>query len=1218
MCSVGVLGVQGAHGVVGVLGVLGVCLVCVLGALGVVGVLGALGAHEVLGMLGVLGVLGQLRVCFAWPHDAHAQHALSRKPLPSSSPRPRPTHMFQQFGLNAASDMSRCHFIIVIMSFAALLRGRTAVNGQPVQAKRRQHKYDKKTVEASIELGKRVATFMELLYGCERSALMLEKVASGGKGSQPSLANGSQPSLANGSQPSPAADLVIMDLVEAEASDSDGVDHSPALPYGFWRRFCQEEMKMQYTNRKRMQFSRSLKFYVLRKQDGASTIAAMRGMRDRGSCRSSGGALNSRKAAGLGFALLQFFVDNVQRLMSRADSSMLMKQARELRADLVHNGEPETSLPKLIGNAGHQWFKRWRETYGISKKVTGMKLKVPWTKVKRRIRVFLGNIYRLRAFWEICHPETEMRFLSLDQKPSWFNNAGHTGTFARRGGSQPSVRENFAQTRQRYSILTSVPSWGHTAALSQVPDVPPRIALLFKGKQDGHMIRELRKSKRMASWMLVQAQEHGSYRSSDMVEALGWMLPPASNSSESIVLMLDWYSGHLTAEVADLVRSKGHVLIFHGGGCTPFSQINDTHLHASLARLLIQIENEWALQERQRCKNKTPKMNREEILSIVQTAWLSIDHSRVAEKGYKQTGPTMPLRGPVAPEDVFRDLLRVLEEIEPSSTPTEVGMSWRDEAVAFVKDGYETGKWTKWVDCHKLIEEHDGLGEALHEGLEAFGSSPSSDDTDTDADNIDEDTDEDENDDGTDKDENDDGTAGLSAKHAGSAELPAKHGGPAVISAEPTHGDDGLGGGGVALGSQPKHGGSAGLSAKDGGPAGVSAKHEGTAGLSAKNGGPAWLSAKPSHGDDGEIAEVVESERSAQVAAARQVIYAEAVRTRNDTMLRHMRKQMREETQSQRDIGTEVGAFLRKRVQEHRVAETKRLRMALEEERLAANDLEERKLIRARAEQAASEARLASLRQTIVNRRDAQARKRAEVVERIFQRWLQTQYPALLARRCIIILRGMSPAAKDGFDRQMRKLLKDRTFERQLFVKDLWSPDKSLTLEFSHTAPFTGGPRRSVRCGLPFQELVDQEAPKTHFGHDPVETLYKLFSACVPLARRVFTGAYTPLRLLHLNDYVLEKTFVYGIVALSKWLGEECFPHGVYGQWPPEMPADYEPKCNASEPVHLDTTAPSQVLQSIPSQVPLLLGHPGDDNLPLHLCTGSAASSSGSSGPSKP
>ena len=158
-----------------------------------------------------------------------------------------------------------------------------------------KHKYEKQTVEASIELGERVATFLESIYGKERSGLMLEKVAQRGKGSQPS----------------PAAGPVIVDLMEEEASDSKGRD---GLPYGFWRRFMEEEMALQYAQRKKMQLIRALQLYVLRKQEGASTPAAMRGMRDRHSCRSKGGALNSRKAAGLGLALLQFCVDHVQSL----------------------------------------------------------------------------------------------------------------------------------------------------------------------------------------------------------------------------------------------------------------------------------------------------------------------------------------------------------------------------------------------------------------------------------------------------------------------------------------------------------------------------------------------------------------------------------------------------------------------------------------------------------------------------------------------------------------------------------------------------------------------------------------------------------------------------------------------------------------------------------------------------------------------------------------
>ena len=42
-------------------------------------------------------------------------------------------------------------------------------------------------------------------------------------------------------------------------------------------------------------------------------------------------------------------------------------------------------------------------------------------------------------------------------------------------------------------------------------------------------------------------------------------------------------------------RLPVHVVLFHGGGITGFTQVNDTHLHALLQRLLIMLENRTAL-----------------------------------------------------------------------------------------------------------------------------------------------------------------------------------------------------------------------------------------------------------------------------------------------------------------------------------------------------------------------------------------------------------------------------------------------------------------------------------------------------------------------------------------------------------------------------------------------------------------------------------------------
>ena len=177
----------------------------------------------------------------------------------------------------------------------------------------------------------------------------------------------------------------------------------------------------------------------------------------------------------------------------------------------------------------------------------------------------------------------------------------------------------------------------------------------------------------------------------------------------------------------------------------------------------------------------------------------------------------------------------------------------------------------------------------------------------------------------------------------------------------------------------------------------------------------------------------------------------------------------------------------------------------------------------------------------------------------------------------------MSQEAKTQFEEHIRNKIEDHTFERQLFLPELWEVDKNVTVGWQSVIPFTTGitqaiTRTVVKCGLPFQEFVDLVAPKTNFGHDPVEVLYKLFQACIPMARRIFTAYNTPLRLLHANEYVLEKAFVYGIMSLSKWLGTE-WKCGVHN-WPPEMPPDLVPKYPGVQIVHVDTAASSQAASS--------------------------------------
>ena len=257
------------------------------------------------------------------------------------------------------------------------------------------------------------------------------------------------------------------------------VDLLPRLPYGFWRSFYEGEMNLVYTAKNRVAGRRALTKYLACQAGGASTRVAERGGVSGSAKRSSGGARNAEKARGLGHMLLQFFVDEIQYLKCRADSTVLMTHARKLRCQLIEAGWAADSLPKLDGNSGKSWFRTWRLSYGFSVKALGMRLKVPWKRVVSRTATYLRNVFRLRAFWALLHPGVAMRWLSLDQKPAWFNNAGHTGSYARKGEAAPTVREDFNQTRQRYSILSAVRSWQLSGADAPVP----LLCLLFKGKK---------------------------------------------------------------------------------------------------------------------------------------------------------------------------------------------------------------------------------------------------------------------------------------------------------------------------------------------------------------------------------------------------------------------------------------------------------------------------------------------------------------------------------------------------------------------------------------------------------------------------------------------------------------------------------------------------------------------------------------------------------------
>ena len=167
-------------------------------------------------------------------------------------------------------------------------------------------------------------------------------------------------------------------------------------------------------------------------------------------------------------------------------------------------------------------------------------------------------------------------------------------------------------------------------------------------------------------------------------------------------------------------------------------------------------------------------------------------------------------------------------------------------------------------------------------------------------------------------------------------------------------------------------------------------------------------------------------------------------------------------------------------------------------------------------------------------------------------------YPALLADRCIQMYTvEMKPFFKKAFQNRVHRHLHAGFFKRHLFINNLWVWDKNLTKHWCSTKPFHGGGHnRSVHCAQQFGNIIDTYAPQPMGVRDAKAALDTLLEQCVPYCSTIFCGNYTVMKLLHMNDYILEKTFVYAIFCLSKWLGKDNFSWGICGSWPPAAPTD--------------------------------------------------------------
>ena len=75
--------------------------------------------------------------------------------------------------------------------------------------------------------------------------------------------------------------------------------------------------------------------------------------------------------------------------------------------------------------------------------------------------------------------------------------------------------------------------------------------------------------------------------------------------------------------------------------------------------------------------------------------------------------------------------------------------------------------------------------------------------------------------------------------------------------------------------------------------------------------------------------------------------------------------------------------------------------------------------------------------------------------------------------------------------------------------------------------------------------------------HEPVVAFNALLRFSFRRPNHIFIGPNTPTSILETCEHILDKAYGRAVIIASKCFGQDHFPNGLYGQWPPEPPPDY-------------------------------------------------------------
>lgn len=279
-------------------------------------------------------------------------------------------------------------------------------------------------------------------------------------------------------------------------------------------------------------------------------------------------------------------------------------------------------------------------------------------------------------------------------------------------------------------------------------------------------------------------------------------------------------------------------------------------------------------------------------------------------------------------------------------------------------------------------------------------------------------------------------------------------------------------------------------------------------------------------------------------------VVAEVARqTRDDVLLRMITQRQRKSATKRLVSSTPASVELRRVARSDREAELKRRADRRELERLVAHDDAAAKLALEEAKTVAAHARRETLEASRLFRQGEDDRRTAGARARGDARWLQTEYPLQLANTLLRWRVNLTPADEMALAAHVRAVTRTQRCLRTTEVPFLWDDDVSLTHTIGQLAG-VNGERRAARCSKDFEWLLFRDAWAAESGDDAAVMMLRLLERVMPECRNMFTRRYTVPVMMSATGHTLEKTFVYAVILMSKWLGADRFPHGVHA-WPP-------------------------------------------------------------------